>query len=159
LLRAADKAFNTVLREELAAYGVTYSQFRHLWILWQTDGLPQAEISHNLGIGVAASTAVLESLSRQRLIRRERQSSDRRMIRVFLTRAGRALEPELTACAARVNLQAREGLSPHELAIMFETVGKVTRNMLKRRTVGAMLARPGERRVVSRSQAKGPKRR
>ena len=143
LLRNADKAFNRALRDDLAVHGLTYSQFRHLWMLWQAEGRTQAEISRGLGIQVAASTAVLESLSRLKLIRRQRQRDDRRNIRVFLTSAGRALEDELTACAARVNLQAHQGLSPQELAMLFTTVEKVTSNMLKYRSIEAP-ARPTE---------------
>lgn len=128
LLRDADKAFNRALRDELAVHGVTYSQFRHLWALWHAEGCTQAELSRSLGIGEAASTAVIESLDRRKLIRRVRQQDDRRSIRVLLTAEGRALEPALTACAHRVNVQVRDGLTAEQIAALFEIVDRITSN-------------------------------
>src|SRR4051794_4848924 len=83
LLRTADMTFNRALREELASHDVTFSQFQHLRQLWEADGLTQVELSRRIGIQMASSTSVLDSLECRRLIRRVRQSKDRRKINVF----------------------------------------------------------------------------
>jgi DNA-binding MarR family transcriptional regulator len=129
LLRTADMTFNRVLREELASHNVTFSQFQHLRQLWEADGLTQVELSRRIGIQMASSTSVLDSLERRRLIRRVRQSKDRRKINVFLTPAGAALEALLTACATKVNARARRGLSAVEMSMLFRSVEKITNNL------------------------------
>jgi MarR family transcriptional regulator, organic hydroperoxide resistance regulator len=129
LLRTADMTFNRAMRDELAAHGITFSQFQHLFRLWESDGLTQVELSRRIGIQMASSTSVLDSLERNGLIRRVRQSKDRRKINVFLTPAGAALEKPLTACAAGVNARARRGLSAAEVAMLFGIVEKITKNL------------------------------
>jgi DNA-binding MarR family transcriptional regulator len=129
LLRTADMTFNRALRDELAEHGITFSQFQHLFRLWENDGLTQVELSRRIGIQMASSTSVLDSLERSGLIRRVRQSADRRKINVFLTRTGAALEKPLTACAARINARARQGLSAAEVTMLFGIVEKITNNL------------------------------
>jgi len=132
LLRAADMLFNKSLRDELAEHGIPYSHFQHLWKLWQSDGITQAELSRSIGVTTAASTSVLDALEEAGFIKRQRQVHDRRKINVFLTRSGRALERELTEAATSVNLDARKGLSEAEIASLFRVLGVVTENLRRR---------------------------
>ena len=88
LLRDADTAFNRYLTAQLATHGITFSQFQHLRNLWVENGLTQAELSRRIGIEMASSTAVLDSLEADKLITRVRNAADRRKINVFLTAAG-----------------------------------------------------------------------
>ncbi len=129
LLRTADMDFNRHLRDELARYDVTFGQFQHLRNLWVEDGLTQAELSRRIGIEMASSTAILDSLEARRLITRVRNATDRRKINVFLTSAGAALKKPLMACAAHVNKAARRGLADDELASVFALVGRIIANL------------------------------
>jgi len=133
LLRNADMIFNRTLREELAR------QRHHLQPVFSTSGklfrqrrLTQVDLSHRIGIEAASSTAVIDQLAKRRLIRRERDTTDRRRINVTLTSAGRALEKPLTACAMRVNKLARNGLSNAELDALFTSVNRVIRSLQTR---------------------------
>ena len=65
---------------ELAARGVTFSQFQHLRHLWDDNGLTQAELSRRIGIETPSSTSVLDSLDKAGLVRRERQPAFRRWL-------------------------------------------------------------------------------
>ncbi len=129
LLRAADSTFNRHLRDGLSDHDVTFGQFQHLRNLWAENGLTQAELSRRIGIEMASSTAILDSLEARRLITRVRNAADRRKINVFLTPAGAALKKPLMACAARVNKEARRGLSDTELASAFALVGRIIANL------------------------------
>ncbi len=129
LLREADMCFNRHLRLELARHGVTFGQFQHLSNLWGENGLTQAELSRRVGIEMASSTAILDSLEAAGLITRVRNATDRRKINVFLAPAGAALKKPLTACAARANRRARRGLTDAELASVFAHVGRIIANL------------------------------
>jgi len=128
LLRDADMAFNRYLTAQLATYGITFSQFQHLRNLWVENGLTQAELSRRIGIEMASSTAVLDSLEADKLITRVRNAADRRKINVFLTAAGAALEAPLMACAADANKRASKGLRKDEVAQLFALAGQVIEN-------------------------------
>jgi DNA-binding MarR family transcriptional regulator len=129
LLREADMGFNRYLRQELAAHEVTFGQFQHLRNLWAENGLTQAELSRRVGIEMASSTAILDSLEAEELISRVRNATDRRKINVFLTPAGAALKKPLMACAAKANKHARRGLTDTQLATVFEHVGRIIENL------------------------------
>jgi MarR family transcriptional regulator, organic hydroperoxide resistance regulator len=135
LLREADVAFNRYLRLGLAAHQVTFGQFQHLRNLWVENGLTQAELSRRVGVEMASSTAILDSLEAEKLITRLRNAIDRRKINVFLTPAGAALEKPLMACAADANKQARRGLTDAEVATVFEHVGRIIGNFKTLRAV------------------------
>ncbi len=133
LLRNADMIFNRVLREALARHDISFSQFQHLWQLWKSEGLAQVELSRRIGIETASSTAVIDQLEKRGLIRRERDTADRRRINVTLTPAGRALERPLTERVIGVNALARKGLSKAEVGVLFDIVERVIGNLRKAR--------------------------
>jgi MarR family transcriptional regulator, organic hydroperoxide resistance regulator len=128
LLRDADAAFNRYLRAQLAVHGVTFGQFQHLRNLWVENGLTQAELSRRIGIEMASSTAILDSLESERRITRVRNVVDRRKINVFLTPAGAVLETPLMACAADANKRASNGLTKAEVAQLFAVAGRIIEN-------------------------------
>jgi MarR family transcriptional regulator, organic hydroperoxide resistance regulator len=154
LLRAADSAFNRHLRDALALHDVTFGQFQHLRNLWVENGLTQAELSRRIGIEMASSTAILDSLEARRLITRVRNAADRRKINVFITPAGAALKRPLMACAARVNREARRGLSDPELAGVFALVGRIIANLAALRAAQPASEAPAKvRRTARRARA------
>jgi DNA-binding MarR family transcriptional regulator len=141
LLRDADSAFNRYLTAQLAVHGVTFGQFQHLRNLWVEDGLTQAELSRRIGIEMASSTAILDSLEAGKLITRVRNAADRRKINVFLTPAGAALEKALMACAADANKRASKGLSKAEVTHLFALAGQIIENFKTLRAAGAPSAK------------------
>jgi DNA-binding MarR family transcriptional regulator len=145
LLREADTAFNRYLTAQLAVHGVTFGQFQHLRNLWVENGLTQAELSRRIGIEMASSTAILDSLEVAKLITRMRNTADRRKINVFLTPAGAALEMALMACAADANKRASKGLTRSEVAHLFVLAGQIIENFKTLRAAGASSAKAAPR--------------
>jgi DNA-binding MarR family transcriptional regulator len=145
LLRDADAAFNRYLTAQLAVHGVTFGQFQHLRNLWVENGLTQAELSRRIGIEMASSTAILDSLEAAKLITRMRNTADRRKINVFLTPAGAALERALMACAADANKRASKGLTQAEVACLFVLAGQIIENFKTLRSASASSAKAGAR--------------
>lgn len=133
LLRTADMTFNRVFRDDLARFNITFSQFQHLWQLFEREGLAQVELSGLVGIKTASSTAAIDQLEKRGLIRRVRDPADRRRIVVTLTTAGRELEKPLTQSAAAVNELAQRGLSKAEIDALHRTIERIVRNLRRRR--------------------------
>jgi DNA-binding MarR family transcriptional regulator len=147
LLREADMGFNRRLRQELATHHVTFGQFQHLRNLWVENGLTQAELSRRIGIEMASSTAILDSLEAEGLITRVRNATDRRKINVYLTPAGAALKKPLMAAAAKANKQARRGLTDAELATVFHHVGRIIENLRALRAAEHEIEEPASPRI------------
>ncbi len=125
-LRRAHMAFSRGFRQELAKADVSFGQFVHLEKLWENDGPTQAELSRAVGIETASSTTILDELERRAFVTRVRNPQDRRKINVYLTEAGRALEPLLLERARAVNLQAKSRLSRQQVKDLFVLLETVT---------------------------------
>ena len=136
LLRTADMAFNRSFRDELARHKLTFSQFQHLWNLFDDEVLSQVELSRRIGIETASSTAVIDQLEKRGLIRRERDQHDRRRINVSLSPTGRALEKPLTDSAIAVNALARKSLTKKEIEMLFGIMKRIVRNLRSAKSAG-----------------------
>ena len=77
------------LSERSSIGDLTYSQFAVLEALYHVGSMTQGEISSKILKSTSNLTTVIDNLERDRLVRRERDTEDRRVIHVHLTEAGR----------------------------------------------------------------------
>ncbi len=114
-LSRASAALDARINRPLAAFDLTASQFGVLEAIWHLGPLSHGAISRKLLKSSGNVTVVIDNLSRRGLVRRERDPADRRVSRVALTDAGRAvLEEVFPAHVARV-VDAFAGLCRAEL--------------------------------------------
>lgn len=91
----AGKAYQQINQEakrRLGGYGVTPAQYAVLKVLWERDGQSATDIGERLVLDRATMTGLTDRLSNGGLIERRPDGADRRVNRLFLTEAGRALE-------------------------------------------------------------------
>ncbi|HEX3970739.1 MAG TPA: MarR family transcriptional regulator [Stellaceae bacterium] len=129
MLLQCRRAFSAELTARLAGHDLTVSQWAHLRTLQGRQGIAQVELSRQIGIEKASSTAVLDSLEGRGLIRRPRDSEDRRRVNVFLTPAGLALVQEIIPDMLDLNTLALAGLSRDEIAGFLKGLDTVTQNL------------------------------
>lgn len=94
------------IESALAPLGITASQYMALSMLGRRDSLSSAQLARRFGIEPQSMTGIIKSLEARRLISRREAESNRRILRIRLTNAGRNC---LDACEAMVD-QAEEGL-------------------------------------------------
>lgn len=129
LLREAYTAYGRNFQSALAELGVTYAQWRHLWLLLRDGGLTPVELSRRAGVKKASSTAVIDFLARRRLIKRTPDAHDRRRVNLSLTASGIALLEAAAVSSRIINLHARTGVSDTEYARMVATLRKLIANL------------------------------
>ncbi len=100
--------------ERLEPFGLTPFHWLVLCCLWQEDGLPTSSIGEKLQQVGGTLTGVLDRMEERSLVRRERDSRDRRIWRIWLTDAGRELETVLPPIAAELREEAMRGISYDE---------------------------------------------
>jgi len=82
------------MRRPLGYFGLTAARFDMLWCIFQLDGdddaTPafQSDVRKKLGVTAATVTRMMQSLEALGLVRRKRDSFDRRQVLVSLTREG-----------------------------------------------------------------------
>lgn len=101
-------------QERLEPFGLTPFHWVVLCCLWEEDGLATCSIGEKLQQVGGTITGVLDRMEERGLIRRERDSHDRRIWRIWLTEAGKELEDVLPSIAAELLEQAMKGIPDSE---------------------------------------------
>ena len=95
---AASRALVAVAARSLAVAGdeVTLPQYRALVVLAASGPQGTAELAAALAVNPSTATRMCDRLVRKGLVRRQRQSGDRRAVRITLTAAGRDMVTEVS---------------------------------------------------------------
>jgi DNA-binding MarR family transcriptional regulator len=92
-----------MLERELTPMGLGPGRYLYLFALYIEDGRSQQALADMVAADKAAATRALARLEADGYVRRIHCTEDRRITRVFLTPAGRELQPVLESAAIRVN--------------------------------------------------------
>jgi DNA-binding MarR family transcriptional regulator len=100
---------------ELAPWGISAAQGSILIYIAHGRGDRAADIARDYDYDTGSMTRMVARLAAKRLLRRVRDASDRRVVRLELTAAGRKLTEQMAAVAARVLNQHLRGFTRAEL--------------------------------------------
>ncbi len=116
-------------QERLDPFGLTPFHWVVLCCLWEEDGLPTSGIGDKLQQVGGTMTGVLDRMEERGLIRRERDQSDRRVWRIWLTAEGRKLEQILPPLAVELREQALQGIAPDDRERLSKLVDQAIANL------------------------------
>ena len=123
------KALRREFELRAAPLEITASQLQVLRRLWEGDGITTSALACDASSDGGTVTGVLDRLERKDLIRRERSQTDRRVVQIWLTDAGRDLEKPLLKIIDEINETALIGMNSDERNRLIETLEKVARNL------------------------------
>ena len=86
--------YTALIRYSAAQFNLTTSQAFHL-ISIPLDGIPMSELAHKLGLDASTLTRNIEKLEKLSLVQRERDSYDKRTVRVICTPEGFAVTEKI----------------------------------------------------------------
>lgn len=116
-------------QERLEPFGLTTFHWVVLCCLWEEDGLATSSIGERLQQVGGTLTGVLDRMEERGLVRRERDTRDRRIWRIWLTEAGKELETVLPPIAREIREQAMAGMSTAERELFSELVDQAISNL------------------------------
>jgi DNA-binding MarR family transcriptional regulator len=122
---------NAVLKKELAKYNIGSGQFIYLMHLYQKDGVNQDDLTQKIIMDKATTTKALKKLEDSGYIKREKDPSDKRVMRIFLTETGSAIKADILSMLDDLNKMLKEGLDDTETQMLERLLDKVSWNMLK----------------------------
>lgn len=96
-LYAASRLVTRLYQPILAPHGLTYPQYVVMMILWETSPLAVSRIGERALLETNTLTPLLKRLEQLGYVRRERSTSDERVVELHLTKAGSALK-EACSC-------------------------------------------------------------
>ena len=91
-LYSASLTMTKVYKPWLTENGLTYPQYVTLLVLWEQDGLTVGELGEKLFLDSGTLTPLLKRMQAAGLVERARSAEDERVVRVSLTKKGRALQ-------------------------------------------------------------------
>lgn len=121
-----------LLERMLAAKGIDAfngPQGRILFVLWQEDGVPISKLSHQTGLAMTSLTSMLDRMEASGLIRRERNSRDRRKVLIYLTDEARSLEGDYNEVSNEMNAIFYEGFDEEEAERLDDSLNRVLNNI------------------------------
>jgi DNA-binding MarR family transcriptional regulator len=130
LLDDVSRLRRSVVDRALKPLGVTRSQWWVLAFLSCADGMSQAPLAQELGLGKVALGALVDRLERAALVGRKLDKIDRRIKRVFLTKAGRNLIAEIRASVSQTEDQIRDRIGDADLEAAARALQAMKANLL-----------------------------
>jgi DNA-binding MarR family transcriptional regulator len=123
----------TFINEHLQSELIGSGQFPFLMELYSADGVSQDDLANTLMLDRGTAARALEVLEQRGFIRRERDPSNRRKNRVFLTEKAFGKRREMTAIAENWRKILSTGLDAGEQAAALPLLEKMATNAMQNR--------------------------
>ena len=95
LIADTGRAVKRALYVRIAQHNIRGGHWYCLRSLYQQDGITQRELSQRLGIKESSTVEMLRAMEAEDLVHRQRDTEDRRKVRVYLTKRALELQPTL----------------------------------------------------------------
>jgi MarR family transcriptional regulator, organic hydroperoxide resistance regulator len=112
-----------------ARHGVHEGQQYILLCLWTEDGLSPGEVARRLGLATPTVTRATARMEAAGLLRRRPDERDRRVVRLFLTKRGRALEQLIGREMEQLNERALASLEQADRDALVRALNEIRRNL------------------------------
>jgi DNA-binding MarR family transcriptional regulator len=129
LLAQVAQAYRSLSDTFMDQIGLHRAQATLLCQLFAQDGLTQSAIADQLAVQGATVTNTLQRMEQAGLVARHRDPDDNRLVRVYLTEAGRRLERDINAQFTKVEEAIFAGLSPQDRTALRHMLRQILRNM------------------------------
>ena len=117
------------LLEELGLY---HGQPRLLLALWREEGPTQSELADRLHVTPATITKMLQRMAEAGFVERRRDRADQRVVRVYLTEAGHAVQEQVQYVWAQMEREVLEGFAPEECTQLRDFLLRIRENLKAR---------------------------
>ncbi len=121
-------AYSKLVEERLAPFELTALQWSILEACFQQQANTVTGLMQIVPIDSASISRNVDELVKKGLIRRRRLRSDRRVVRLSLTKEGLDLMPELGRRLQAVNALLLRGVSEKEKLVFMRTIQKIAAN-------------------------------
>lgn len=106
------------------------AQGRILFVLWGKDNVPISEISEQTGLAKTSLTSMLDRLEASGHIQRILNDSDRRTVRIILTKAAKNLKSQYNNVSACMNEIFYQGFNNKEIITFEKNLERILNNLI-----------------------------
>jgi DNA-binding MarR family transcriptional regulator len=102
--------------------GVSSSQLWVLWELHKTPGLKVTELAYKLSIHQSTASNLIEKLAKKAFISKKREDQDQRVVRLYLTQAGKEVVSKAPGSPRGVLREAIDHLPAQDLMLLQQSL-------------------------------------
>jgi DNA-binding MarR family transcriptional regulator len=113
------------MRMRLQEFGLYHAQGMILFHLWREDGMAQNVLAQALNITPPTATNTLQRMERNDWVRRRRDETDQRIVRVYLTEKAEELHEEVRNTFRELDRELTAVLGENERDILMASLLKV----------------------------------
>ena len=124
---SANLAYGRAYKPGLEKLGLTYTQYIAIVALWEEDNQTVSSLGEKMFLESNTLMPILKKLEEMGYLRRQRDPSDERQVRVSLTDAGRRLREK----GLGLNLLKESGLTADEFPKLQKAVITLRNNLIK----------------------------
>ncbi|MBX3707637.1 MAG: MarR family transcriptional regulator [Pseudomonadales bacterium] len=135
-VRATHRAFDRLLQRQIRKHRISNGFWYVLRALWRRENMSQRELADEVNLTESSTVLLLDSMERAGLVRRKRDTEDRRRIRIHLTPKARRLEARLLPNVEEINAMATEGIPPGDLEVFLRTAIRMRANLMRHLAAG-----------------------
>src|SRR5689334_20668983 len=120
--------------KEAGRFGITRAQWAVLAKVERNEGMEQTELAEQMEMQPITLTRLIDKLCENGWIERRGDASDRRVNRLYLLKAGRALLGKLSGLRSELTATALDGIHPadaHRLLTQLELIKENVRNAIQ----------------------------
>ena len=129
MLALASRLFDRKLDSALAEFGAAAGQYAPLVMLFEKDGLTQADLCRRIQVEQPTMANTLNRMERDGLIERRADPSDKRRVRIYLSASAKRHRAALLDAARAVPDSALNGLTPAEQDHFMKLLSRIISNL------------------------------
>ncbi|BCJ38939.1 MarR family transcriptional regulator [Actinocatenispora thailandica] len=122
-----NKSIRAAAELAMRRHGLHLGQDHLLAVLWERDGRTPGEIAAAVDVTTPAVVKMADRMAAAGLLTRRRDEHDNRLVRLWLTPAGRALREPVQTERRRLERQITAELTPDERAHLMSALAKIHR--------------------------------
>ena len=126
-IKAAWHAIARMYNQQASKYDITMSMGFVLLNINSEEGTPATKIAPLMGLEARSLTRLLKTMEEKGLIYREGDASDKRMVRIVLTKEGKKKKEKSRDVVLRFNEVIREKIEATQLTTFFDVLQKISR--------------------------------
>jgi MarR family transcriptional regulator, organic hydroperoxide resistance regulator len=126
-IKAAWHAIARMYNQQAVKHEITMSMGFVLLNINSEEGTPATKIAPLMGLEARSLTRLLKSMEEKGLIYREADASDRRLVRILLTKEGKKKKEKSRETVLRFNEAVREQIAEEKLTVFFGVLQQINR--------------------------------
>ncbi|EOV8924546.1 MarR family winged helix-turn-helix transcriptional regulator [Listeria monocytogenes] len=121
---------STFKNKKLLETGLNIGQLRYLWTLYKEDGISQESMARRFMVDKASVTRHIKRLEELGMIRREIDTKDRRIQRIFVTETGFQMRDLIEEVTAEWSALLTANFSEKEKDDLMHLIGRLSDNAI-----------------------------